>query len=106
MWTESWCGKQPNSCSEFVTNSWKTSMRRKQTMPTNQQMKTAKMTEHLSGLTRRMRPKAQRLFFREIYTQVASGKYPSVVNELYRADYRWKPVDVRAFLLDAEYLGA
>jgi hypothetical protein len=75
---------------------------------TEEKEATKKMTEmnkNLARLVKQMGREACQVLFNELFPQVMSGEYPSVLDQLYGEDYRWKPVDVRTFLLDPEYLG-
>ena len=59
----------------------------------------------LAGVVGQMSPKARQILFDDLLPLASSKTYPTVVKEIYRIDYHRRPVNVRTFLLDPEYLG-
>jgi hypothetical protein len=62
------------------------------------------VNKNLIGLIERMSPKAQNVFITDLAPKIAAGESPGVLKELYDSDFRWKPVDIRTFLRDPQYL--
>ena len=58
------------------------------------------------SLVRTMSPEARTIFLDGLLPQLILEAHMPVVDDLYRLDYRQRPVSVRDFLLDPEYLGA
>jgi hypothetical protein len=59
----------------------------------------------LSSLIARMSPKARQLLSKDLLPKITAGEYADVLDELYDPDYRQRPVDVRTFVCDPQYLG-
>jgi hypothetical protein len=63
------------------------------------------LKKNLTSLVERMSPNARQILV-EVATTVTARELPVVLDELYNADFRWKPVDLRTFLQDPQYLGS
>jgi hypothetical protein len=62
-------------------------------------------TKNLAGLIKRMSPTAQLLLTKDFVPKITAGEYVGVLEELYDPDYRQRPVDIRTFIRDPQYLG-
>lgn len=63
------------------------------------------LLKDVAGLIERMSPQARQLLLEDLAPEITAGEFPSMLDELYESDYRWKPVDIRTFLHDPQYLG-
>lgn len=57
-------------------------------------------------LIERMGPDARQVFVNEILPELRAGKIPSVLDELFVADYRVTPIGIGTFITDPHYLGS